>query len=86
MTHHPFFRRIQSEKTGPTDDERIQSLAVLPPPEHLIRFFPINDTPIEALVTATRERARRIMRGADLTRSEERRVGKECRSRWSPYH
>ena len=24
--------------------------------------------------------------GADVTRSEERRVGKECRSRWSPYH
>ena len=23
---------------------------------------------------------------AILTRSEERRVGKECRSRWSPYH
>src|SRR5258708_40010594 len=22
----------------------------------------------------------------DATRSEERRVGKECRSRWSPYH
>src|SRR2546430_3173860 len=22
----------------------------------------------------------------DITRSEERRVGKECRSRWSPYH
>ena len=22
----------------------------------------------------------------DYTRSEERRVGKECRSRWSPYH
>ena len=22
----------------------------------------------------------------DKTRSEERRVGKECRSRWSPYH
>ena len=22
----------------------------------------------------------------DLIRSEERRVGKECRSRWSPYH
>ena len=22
----------------------------------------------------------------DGTRSEERRVGKECRSRWSPYH
>src|SRR3712207_5127423 len=23
---------------------------------------------------------------ADVVRSEERRVGKECRSRWSPYH
>ena len=23
---------------------------------------------------------------ADDVRSEERRVGKECRSRWSPYH
>src|SRR5260370_38908087 len=30
-----------------------------------------------------------IMEGAEFTeniRSEERRVGKECRSRWSPYH
>ena len=26
------------------------------------------------------------LRYADDTRSEERRVGKECRSRWSPYH
>ena len=24
--------------------------------------------------------------GVNCTRSEERRVGKECRSRWSPYH
>ena len=28
----------------------------------------------------------RVTTGAGLTRSEERRVGKECRSRWSPYH
>ena len=27
-----------------------------------------------------------ISPGATGTRSEERRVGKECRSRWSPYH
>src|SRR2546425_13371542 len=25
-------------------------------------------------------------RGPQVVRSEERRVGKECRSRWSPYH
>ena len=25
-------------------------------------------------------------KGRNVVRSEERRVGKECRSRWSPYH
>jgi len=29
---------------------------------------------------------RQLQRAADSARSEERRVGKECRSRWSPYH
>ena len=28
----------------------------------------------------------RVLSAPGLTRSEERRVGKECRSRWSPYH
>ena len=28
----------------------------------------------------------RDLRISVITRSEERRVGKECRSRWSPYH
>ena len=27
-----------------------------------------------------------VENGKGLLRSEERRVGKECRSRWSPYH
>src|SRR3712207_2213186 len=27
-----------------------------------------------------------LCKEGDLVRSEERRVGKECRSRWSPYH
>ena len=31
------------------------------------------------------EQAEALRIGA-LSRSEERRVGKECRSRWSPYH
>src|SRR2546430_5775695 len=30
--------------------------------------------------------AKRLSSGIELIRSEERRVGKECRSRWSPYH
>ena len=28
----------------------------------------------------------KISGGGRIDRSEERRVGKECRSRWSPYH
>ena len=32
------------------------------------------------------ELARRLNLSVESTRSEERRVGKECRSRWSPYH
>ena len=28
----------------------------------------------------------KALKNSPLTRSEERRVGKECRSRWSPYH
>ena len=31
-------------------------------------------------------RRKRVLQIVRYTRSEERRVGKECRSRWSPYH
>src|SRR3712207_9560416 len=34
----------------------------------------------------TLEKARELMKNPLYLRSEERRVGKECRSRWSPYH
>ena len=37
-------------------------------------------------VVLTRGDVRHIAQDWSLTRSEERRVGKECRSRWSPYH
>ena len=29
---------------------------------------------------------RKLTKAIKIARSEERRVGKECRSRWSPYH
>src|SRR3712207_7629758 len=32
------------------------------------------------------QRRERLVRRLRVERSEERRVGKECRSRWSPYH
>ena len=50
-----------TERTSRTDDQRIQDVVPLPPPEHLIRFFPIAGTPVEALVGDTRAAIRRIM-------------------------
>jgi hypothetical protein len=44
------------DKTSQTDDERIKDITVLPPPEHLIRFFPIRGTPVEALISRTAPR------------------------------
>jgi 3-deoxy-7-phosphoheptulonate synthase len=54
-----------ADKTGQTDDERIEKITPLPPPEHLVRFFPIRGTPAEALVAKTRHSVRQIMSGAD---------------------
>ena len=51
------------DKTSLTDDERIENVVPLPPPEHLIRFFPIQGTPVEALVTETRRKVRQILHG-----------------------
>ena len=53
------------EKTSQTDDERIKDINVLPPPEHLIRFFPIRGTPAETLITDTRRSIHDIMAGRD---------------------
>src|ERR1041385_1691565 len=36
--------------------------------------------------TSERKASVAKLRNLGATRSEERRVGKECRSRWSPYH
>src|SRR5437868_12718108 len=53
------------DKTSQTDDARIKDITVLPPPEHLIRFFPIAGTPAEALITRTRHSIHEIMVGKD---------------------
>ena len=58
-------RLALSERTSQTDDQRIRDVTPLPPPEHLIRFFPIADTPVETLVKSTRDSIRRIMNSED---------------------
>ncbi len=54
-----------ADKTSQTDDERIKDITVLPPPEHLIRFFPIQGTPVESLITSTRKSIHNIIAGTD---------------------
>ena len=53
------------DKTSLTDDERIKDITVLPPPEHLIRFFPIRGTAVEDLITDTRRNIHNIIAGED---------------------
>ncbi len=54
-----------TEKTSDTDDQRIKDITVLPPPEHLIRFFPIKGTAIESLISSTRKSIRQQLAGKD---------------------
>ncbi len=54
-----------ADRTSQTDDARIKDITVLPPPEHLIRFFPISGTPVESLITGTRKAIHNIMAGKD---------------------
>jgi 3-deoxy-7-phosphoheptulonate synthase len=54
-----------NDKTSKVDDERILAVEPLPPPEQLIRFFPVAGGPIEGFVAASRDRVRRIVHGDD---------------------
>jgi len=54
-----------ADRTSNTDDERIKDITVLPPPEHLIRFFPIRGTAMETLISKTRKGIHNIMAGKD---------------------
>jgi 3-deoxy-7-phosphoheptulonate synthase len=54
-----------ADRTSQTDDQRIQDITVLPPPEHLIRFFPIQGTEVEKLIASTRKTIHQILQGKD---------------------
>ena len=54
-----------ADRTSQTDDQRIQDITVLPPPEHLIRFFPIRDTEVEKLIANTRKTIHQQLTGKD---------------------
>ena len=59
--------------------------------ESVSKRFPDGTTAVNDLDLEVREGEVTVLVGPSgcgktTTRSEERRVGKECRSRWSPYH
>ena len=54
---------MPTDRTSLTDDERIGNVVPLPPPEHLIQFFPIRGTAAETLIAETRRRVQEILRG-----------------------
>jgi len=54
---------VPTDRTSLTDDERVRNVVPLPPPEHLIQFFPIRGTPVETLIAETRRRVQDILRG-----------------------
>ena len=47
---------------------------------HIRKEFDLEDFNLDDLISTA------MQDPGGVTRSEERRVGKECRSRWSPYH
>ena len=51
------------DRTSLTDDQRIEDIVPLPPPENLIRFFPIQGTLVETLIAQTRRELKKILHG-----------------------
>ena len=69
----------------PKDRTKTTSVPLSPEQQEEIRRLRAEVDDLERTITGNKTIAEK-MRFAKETRSEERRVGKECRSRWSPYH
>src|SRR5258707_10923620 len=73
----PIFRRDWNQKRGV---ELVDQEEKAPPTESVLRELPLFGYIAAGLPLQVEPNEETI------ARSEERRVGKECRSRWSPYH
>src|SRR6266496_183631 len=74
-------RLLATARLGAERERRIDHAAT-----RLIEAIRTNDDPLGGVEDMLREFALSTKEGLALMGSEERRVGKECRSRWSPYH
>ena len=68
----------------PPTEQRVQAMleATPLPPAHVVGVV----EPRRGEATVEKIAVNAVLAGCKPERSEERRVGKECRSRWSPYH
>src|SRR2546426_8774160 len=95
LEHHPQFQFVRHDVTtfieveGPLDGV-LHFASPASPVDYL--ELPIQTLKVgslgthKALGVAKAKGARFLLASTSEVRSEERRVGKECRSRWSPYH
>src|SRR3712207_9028253 len=75
----------------PVDADLVFDVRFLPNPYYIpeLKRFSGNDKPVKEYVEGfdiTKNFINKLEDMLSFLRSEERRVGKECRSRWSPYH
>ena len=66
----------------------MQKIAVITPVKHLKGVTDLLESKGQVfyLEEGTKKQVRNLLLSNHIDRSEERRVGKECRSRWSPEH
>src|SRR2546422_9168685 len=81
-------RRVAGQQRLEVDDLADRLPDVEDPPGDRRDACRVVSSVLQAMQTGQDEAGCVAMAGVanDSTRSEERRVGKECRSRWSPYH
>ena len=79
-----------AERTGVTEEicRKIEAAESDPAFSFLHRCAGVFDIDLMALLEGHTAKLSglQVTRAGEGVRSEERRVGKECRSRWSPYH
>src|SRR5256885_15801925 len=92
--HHVWHDQLVAIKI-PTDMQYVRNLQregaaihglVHPNIVRAMGFDPYADPPYLVMEYVPGSSLRPLISKRTLKRSEERRVGKECRSRWSPYH
>src|SRR2546430_16213502 len=77
-----FMTRVSGAESSPPPPPAANSATRATEPTR----FPAHVIPHELAISAKVPAPLNLRKAMNMVRSEERRVGKECRSRWSPYH